>query len=169
MQYDNNRKLLLQHDWERGMIINAIVHEEDSQPGKFMESLDSKSISAYGPVFTKTRYLIVVRLFEKHYQCVPLFTHQNKGLVGKEHYQHEFISIRDGRLSKDSFRQLSNRRPLVTSGKGPNIDPLSVVHLSQIISRRYDLKVNCCGSLTEDSTKQLLVMIQKVNDKGMGL
>ena len=168
----NNRADRLQkHEFRQGLIFKAPLHQEDSQPDKPVPASKSKarSMTAYGIVFSVPRYMIVVALNEATYISVPLYTHEHTGLAGKEHYQNEFVSVRDGRLPAASFGALSKYEPVVTTGKGDEIDNQSVAYFGNPVARRYDLPITRCGYLTEESAKQLATLFQREMNRALGL
>jgi len=164
----NKRTIQLRKgEFERGMIINAPVFHEDSNPSESVGTINA-SLSAFAHVYGKPRYLIVTGLFTTTYQVVPVFSHNGTGLKGKENYEHEFVSINDGR-NRGNFEALSDYEPLVTTGKGGILRRDSVVHFVNPISRRYELKVELHGSLLPASTDRLAHYIAEAAKKGMGI
>ena len=167
--FSDHSDLLLKHEYKRGMIINAPVHEAAYQKGKSRAPSHCEPITAWGSVFTKPRYMIVVALHETQYTAIPLYTHNYEGLRGKEHYQNEFVSVRDGRLS-GKFVAQSDYRPLVAEmGIGPIIDAESTAWLTHPISRSYDLNLNVCGRLKQESLDRLSQYMDVEMRKGLGL
>ena len=169
VQFNDRKETLMRHEYKRGMIFNAPIHEEDMQSNRPTAHPECRSLSAFGPVFTKTRYLIVVALHTTHCICVPLYTHEDKGLAGKEHYRHEFCFIRDGRIAIKDFKPLSSYKPLVTDSKGPRINPLSTVWFTRPVSRRYELSIGSCGSLTDNSTANLCSLVHREQSRALGV
>ena len=154
-------------DFMSGMIINTVVFQEDSNPYLSRGSIHT-SMSAFCNVYGKPRYLIVTQLHETHYQALPIYCHGGKGLQGKESYEHDFVSVRDGRI-KQNFEALSVYLPLVTNGQGPFLDPKSVLHFTHPISRRYELKIDVCGSLRPESVKELKNYILQQTSESLGM
>jgi hypothetical protein len=133
-----------------------------------MADQEAISISAHGPVFTKPRYMIVVSLHETTYMAIPLYTYEHKGLLGREHYEHEYVSVRDGRIPALGFKAQSSYKPIVTDGTGPRIKELSTAHFANPVSRNYDLPINVCGRLTDESADRLLTLFKEEVYKGLG-
>lgn len=162
-QYSNRAEILEKHEFKPGLIFNAVLHQEDSQPNKMLSAAKSKarSMSAYGPVFSVPRYMIVVGLKETTYISVALYTHEHTGLVGKEHYLNEFVSVRDGRIPAADFTALSKYKPVVTTGKGHVMDKQSVAYFGNPVTKRYECPITRCGFLTEESAVHLATLFQK--------
>ncbi len=166
--FNDHSEHLLKYEYKRGMIINAPVHEALSSGGKSRGPSHYESISAWGGVLTKPRYLIVVALHEKEYTCIPLYSHNHEGLRGKEHYRHEFVSIRDGRL-QGKFQAQSDYPPLVTeAGTGPVISADSCAWLTHPVSRGYNLNLKICGRLKQNSLDHLMEYMEAAMRKGFG-
>ena len=158
---------LLKHEFKRGMIINAPLFQEDRNQGKSLTS--NVSIAPHGPVYSKPRFMIVVGLNYSSYTTVSIYTHSQKGLLGKEKMRHEYISVRDGRIPRGEFKKLSDYNELVTDGTGARIHEMSTVWLTNPVSRDYDLSVRCHGRLIPESTKRLLQYVREATDKSLGL
>ncbi|KAL6714569.1 hypothetical protein ACLMJK_007994 [Lecanora helva] len=167
--FNDHSQRLMKHEYRRGMIINAPVHEPVCGKGMSRGPSVFESISAWGGVFTKPRFLIIVALHEKEYTCIPLYSHNQEGLRGKEHYQHEFVSVQDGRITGD-FKRQSNHKPLLTEmTTGSILDPASVAWLTHPISRKYDLNLSVCGRLKQESLNRLAQYMEEETRKGLGL
>ena len=158
----NHPDMLLKHEFQAGMIINANHFEEDRNQGESRGVSNHRTRTSLGFVHHKTRYMIVAKLYHTHYVCVPLYTHEGNGLQGKEQYAQEFMSVRHGRIRKSDFNNQSVGRELVTDGTGPRLDPLSVAWLTHTVSRDYGLNVAKCGSLDADSLTRLLQQLSQV-------
>ncbi len=167
--FNDHSQYLLKHQFKRGMVINAPVHEALDARGKARGPSHYESISAWGSVLTKPRYLIVVALHETEYTCVPLYSHNHAGLRGKEHYRNEFVSVRDGRI-RENFTALSDHRPLVTElATGPILTADSCALLTHTVSRGYKLNLCVCGQLQEESLGRLAGYLEAHVRKGLGL
>ena len=167
--FNDHSEHLLKHEYKRGMIINAPVHEAMSMKGRTRAPSHFESISAWGGVYTKPRYLIIVALHETEYTSIPLYSHNQEGLRGKEHYRNEFVSIRDGRLS-GSFTAQSELKPLVAEmSTGPGIDPTTVAWLTHPVSRKYDLNLSVCGRLKQESLDLLITYMEAETRRGLGI
>ena len=167
VQFDNHKQVLLKQEYKQGMIINAPVHEPMNTTSMSRAPTLHESISAYGGVFTKSRYLIVIAKHEASYKCIPLYSHNREGLKGKEHYKDEFVSVRDHRIG-GKFEAQSNLKPLVTEQMtGPVIDKLSTAWLTHTVVRSYDLDCNVCGQLTQQSVRNLVAYYKAEAHRGL--
>ncbi|KAI4222267.1 MAG: hypothetical protein L6R36_006266 [Xanthoria steineri] len=145
-----------------GMIIRAYVHEQDyeaasSKSNVTVKSDKHRSITNYGPIFTKRRPMIVLAKREDHYIAIPIFTHNGNGIHHKKRPD-EYVSIKDHRSNDDSPPQ-SKYPHLETQTMAPESEHLrskSTVHITYALSRRYDLPVTIMGQLTDQSLHQLI-------------
>ena len=167
VQFDTDKQALLKHEYKQGMIINAPVHEPMNTTNMSRARTLHQSISAYGGVFIKTRYLIVIAEHETDDKCIPLYSHNREGLKGKEHYKDELVSVRDHRLGGDSKAQ-SNLKPLVTEQMtGPLLDKVSTAWLTHTVVRSYDLYCQVCGQLTQQSVRNLVAYYKAEAQRGL--
>lgn len=141
-----------------GMIVNANHFEEawNTNPAAsyaetFVEGNDGEKIC------TKRRYFIVVAQNESCYTTVPIFTFQGNGLDHKQ-AKHEYVSIRDHKLSSASFMPLSEHSPLVTKHLKDTvwIRAEATAWIAYPVSRQYFLPVTLTGRLDEVSTGRLI-------------
>ncbi|KAI9759983.1 MAG: hypothetical protein M1835_000262 [Candelina submexicana] len=146
-----------------GMIFLTTQHEPmiEDMP------LDSRytTESQHGSICSKMRPMIVVALFERHCIAVPLFTHNGKGIEGKN--AKEYVSVRDNRLN-GSFKALSEYKPLLTErmNEGSStINPLSVAQLTYPVCVRYGFRIIHQGHLTDDSLLDLIMLYNAVIPK----
>ena len=105
--------------------------------------------------------MIVVACYTQHYTAIPLFTHNGRGLVGKN--PDEYVSVRDYR-SKDHFNELSHHGTLLTKFLNEQIylfDPKSTAHFTYPLSRRYDLPCVYEGYLEPASTRRLVKLFDE--------
>ena len=168
IQPEDRPDMLLKHEFRPGMIIHAPLFEEDRYQNKSCGPSEYRSIAAQGMVFGKPRYMIVVGLHYDHYIAVGIYTHEGKGLANKPNHKGEYVSVRDGRIPKGKYTKLSDHKELVTNGVGSHINPLSTAWYTRPISRSYDLRIKCEGSLTEDSLNRLCDYIKRANDRMLG-
>lgn len=146
-----------------GTIIRAVLHEQDFQGVAGASDITRadrfRTDSVHGPIYTKTRKMIVLATFEDNYIAVPLYTHNGRGLEKKVKPQ-EFVSVRDHR-APGSFTPLSVHDPLVTKHLNAGIEPYHVktaVHITYPVSRKYTLPVVQEGFLEEESVQYLATL-----------
>lgn len=148
-----------------------MVHEQDfrgASNNSTVTMLDDKNTtdSRFGKIHTKVRHMIVVACYTSHYLAIPLFTHNGRGLAGKN--PAEYISFLDYR-SNDKFEPLSEHGVLkteyLTSGTYP-FHPKSTAHFTYPLSRKYDLPVTNEGTLERRSTKLLVNLFTQFAPKG---
>lgn len=154
--------------YQPGMIIHAALPEPDWRKNNSPTSQSSTAsapgdtiMSSYGPIFVKTRPMIVVALQEKHYIAVPCYTHSGKGIGHRN--PDEYITVHDHR-SPDPPNIQSRHPPLVTSYMYPNSYILSLkctAHTAYPVSRQYSTNSIREGYLTKESTLELIQLCQK--------
>lgn len=146
-----------------GMIVRALIHEatlDKVQRSSVTITDAAVTETKYGLVTSKWRKLIVIATHQDHFNAIPLYTHNGRGLSRKSNPD-EYISIRDHRQTK-SFTALSVHLPLVTGHLNSDIflfDPLTTAHIPYMISMGYVSPVVHEGSLESESTKRLLKLI----------
>lgn len=154
------------------MIIRAPLHEQDSRgeartlgSGSSIASNASEATlaekyttpSRFGPIFTKSRKMIVVACHQDNYVAIPLYTHNGRGLVNKTSPD-EFVSVKDHRDQDEEWKQLSRWKPLVTEYVREGIDPYepkTTAHLAYPVSRNYRLPVVKEGYLRDSSARTI--------------
>ena len=157
---------LPKESFKPGTIIRMILHEPDFQgtagasnvthPDKF------RTDSVHGPIYTKTRKMIVLATFRENYIAVPLYTHNGRGLEGKAN-PNEFVSVRDHR-AQGPFTPLSVHQPLVTEHLNTGIELFhakTAVHITYPVSRKYTLPVVHEGRLKKSSVDHLAQLFGK--------
>lgn len=156
----NKGKQLPKESFKPGTIIRAILHEPDFQGVARASDVTRadrfRTDSVPGPIYTKTRKMIVLATFHDNYIAVPLYTHNGRGLEGKVKPE-EFVSVRDHR-APGSFAPLSVHEELVTEHSDGGIEPFhvkTVVHITYPVSRKYTLPVVQEGRLNKESVKHL--------------
>lgn len=110
--------------------------------------------------------MIIVACYTSHYLAIPLFTHNGRGLVGKN--PAEYISFLDYR-SKEKFEPLSDHGVLKTeylTDKTFLFHPKSTAHFTYPLSRKYDLPVTNEGYLEKISTMLLVDLFTEFAPKG---
>ena len=159
-------KKIAKEAFRPGTIIRAVLHEPDLQGAAGASNVTKadkfRTDSVHGPIFTKTRKMIVLATFKDNYIAVPLYTHNGRGLEGKPNPE-EFVSVQDHRLP-GLFTPLSHHKPLVTKHLNAGIKPFhvkSVVYITYPVSRKYTLPVVQEGFLHEKSIEHLASLFSK--------
>ena len=136
-----------------------------------MMSLDQKTRSNISrsnqgdPIFTKGRPFIIIATFSDHFHALPMYTHENSGLSRVANIN-EHAYVRDHRrmYPADDRHQESPHKKLMTEHipKEENLySDNSTVHLTQLVSKRFDTPVHPVGRLTIESTKELLSLVTR--------
>lgn len=137
----NRVKVYDKSEFRAGVIICALLHEQDyivtSSKSSITTMDKNRTDSRLGPIYSKWRKMIVLKLNEDHYTAIPLFTHNGKGLEHKT-AKDEYVSIRDHR-AKDVTPQLSSHKPLRTASISNRVElfsPLSTAHITYALPRK---------------------------------
>ncbi|KAL8940759.1 MAG: hypothetical protein Q9216_002639 [Gyalolechia sp. 2 TL-2023] len=166
----NGAKVYAKSEYRPGMIIRGLLHEQDYVATSSKSSLTMidkhRTDSRLGPIYTKWRKMIVLKLFEDHYTAIPLFTHNGKGLVNKSAPE-EFVSIKDHRSTDDTPR-LSVHKPLRTANINNGIELFSVkstAHITYALPRKYDIPIVKEGDLLKASLNNLIYLFNRYAPK----
>lgn len=151
--------------YKLGTVFSAPFHTSSTVDEAYVLSDDPNlTASPFGTICSKYRKMVVVNTFAEHCTVLPIYTHNGRGLDGKE-FVDEFVSIRDR----------NDRRPAPKEGpyaalhavrdatfKGTFIGGRACVKLTEICSHRYDCMATFEGRLEEDSIKRLLDLLKVV-------
>ena len=154
---DANRSTAMTKELCRvGMIIRAVVHDQDfnDKPGCLATPDEAHStVSKFGTIYSKMRWMIVVAIYQAHYLTVPLYTHNGTGLSNKSDVAKlEYVSVRDTRHVGE-FESLSRHRRLearMISGT-TILHRKSVAHLTAPVMRKYGMLIEEQGQLDKYS------------------
>ena len=162
-----NRSIVMKkHLCSVGKIIRAAVHEQDfnDTPGSVAPADDSHStMSRFGNIYSKLRWMIIVAVYEGHYLTIPLYTHNDRGLDSKSHGARlEYVSVHDGRHG-ENFENLSQHRKLdARMNRGTTLlKRNSVAHLTAPLTRKYGMLVEEQGHLDKRSVDYLVRIWRK--------
>lgn len=168
VEVERNKGLKLpKESFKPGTIFRAVLHEPDFKgvagATNFTEIDRFRTTdTVHGPIYTKTRKMIVLATYQDNYIALPIYTHNGRGLEGKTKPE-EFVSVRDHRV-RGPFTQLSVHRPLVTEHLNEGIEPFHVkaaVHITYPVSRKYTLPVVQEGRLRPESIRYLSSLFYK--------
>ncbi|KAL9002652.1 MAG: hypothetical protein Q9188_004432 [Gyalolechia gomerana] len=169
-QQANGSKVYHKSEYRPGMIIRGLLHEQDYIATSSKSSITiidkNRTDSRLGPIYTKWRKMIVLKLFEDHYTAIPLFTHNGKGLVNKNAPE-EFVSIRDHRTKEETPR-LSTHKPLKTATMNNGIELYSnksTAHITYALPRKYDIPIVKEGELLKASLNNLIYLFNRYAPK----
>ena len=175
MMYDGNSASLRDTDrvhppssYAPGVIFSAPHHTAGEDAQWVSVSDANNTATPFGIVHSKYRKMVVLKVFGEHCTCVPVYSHNGKGLEGKVNVA-EYVSIRDA----------GDRNPELTEGvhacllavgnedfRGRIVKGKSCVKLTELYSHRYSAPATIEGKLEEgkrDSKRLLLRLVDKVN------
>ncbi|KAL4724021.1 hypothetical protein ACLX1H_008625 [Fusarium chlamydosporum] len=82
------------YDLKPGTIISAPFHSQYRQDT--VTALDHNTgISAFGPVYSKYRKMIIIESWAEHVICLPIYTYNSRGLERRQGMVDEYMDIRD--------------------------------------------------------------------------
>lgn len=170
------------HEFERGMIFRAALHEEDykganhaaySAPSEISVMAASNMSTAsglaknhqimtdFGPVYSEYRFMVVVVLGPDTYTALPLYTHSGNGTAYKQG-KDDYVSVQDHRCPKKCVQQ-SKHDPISTEilkDTVKNLHEFTTAHLGNAVSRKYTLPIAHQGRLTIDDTDRLVSLFK---------
>ncbi|KAI0965354.1 hypothetical protein F4678DRAFT_485424 [Xylaria arbuscula] len=152
--------------YEVGVIFSAPHHTASSEDTRWVSTTDPyNTATPFGIVHSKYRKMIVVKAFGEHCTCVPIYSHNGRGLVGKE-FITEYVSIRDVADRNHETPEGPHVRLLAVGNDefhGRIVSGKSNVKLTEFYSHRYDAPATIEGKLEEDkscSKKRLLHLVR---------
>ncbi|KAI1141673.1 hypothetical protein F5Y05DRAFT_410228 [Hypoxylon sp. FL0543] len=81
--------------YDPGVIFSAPFHTPAGSEDMHIPDDDpSLTATPFGTINSKFRKMIVLRVFGEHVQCLPIYSHNGRGLEGKD-FPREYVSIRD--------------------------------------------------------------------------
>ncbi|KAI1111320.1 hypothetical protein F5Y14DRAFT_443399 [Nemania sp. NC0429] len=140
-----------------GVIFSAPHHTAGSGDERWVSVSDPyQTATPYGVVHSKYRKMVVIKAFGEHCICLPIYSHNGRGLEGKQDIAEEYVDIRD----------VFDRRPQAPEGvyapllavggpdvRGCVVTGKSCVKLTEICSHRYDAPATIEGELDDDLSK----------------
>ncbi|KAI1292443.1 hypothetical protein F5Y03DRAFT_400418 [Xylaria venustula] len=148
--------------YQVGVIFSAPHHTASSEDTRWVSTTDPyNTATPFGIVHSKYRKMIVVKAFGEHCICVPIYSHNCRGLEGKE-FLSEYVSIRNVTDQKHEAPEGPHVRLLAVGNdqfQGRIVSGKSSVKLTEFYSHRYDAPATIEGKLEEDtslSKKRLL-------------
>ncbi|KAI1123540.1 hypothetical protein F5Y10DRAFT_269959 [Nemania abortiva] len=150
-----------------GIIFSAPHHTAGSSDEGWVSISDPyQTATPFGIVYSKFRKMVVIKVFGEHCICVPIYSHNGRGLEGKEFIK-EYVSIRD----------VSDPKPVVPEGlhmkllavanpefRGKVVSGKSNVKLTEFFSHRFTAPATMEGELDNKScsTGRLLELVQRL-------
>ncbi|KAI1205514.1 uncharacterized protein F4807DRAFT_464601 [Annulohypoxylon truncatum] len=152
-----------------GVIFSAPLHTAVSADELHVPTDDPNlTATPFGTLNSKFRKMIVYRVFGEHLQCLPIYTHNGRGLEGKE-FPKEFVSIRD---LDESFPEpyegpyigVCARR--YNEYKGTFIKGKAVVKLTELYTHRYEAPATIEGRVdTHNNSRERLFDLVKYKSR----
>ncbi|KAI0138906.1 hypothetical protein F4776DRAFT_41751 [Hypoxylon sp. NC0597] len=148
-----------------GVIFSAPLHAPAGTEEMHISNDDPNlTATPFGTVHSKYRKMVVLRVFGEHVQCLPIYTHNGRGLEGKE-FPREYVSIRDlgdRRPEADEGPHLGLRASRDNKYEGTFISGRSVIKLTEIYSHRYESPATIEGrlDLSSDSKRRLFDLVE---------
>ncbi|KAI1274695.1 hypothetical protein F5Y07DRAFT_401175 [Xylaria sp. FL0933] len=154
--------------YEVGVIFSAPHHTASTDDSRWVSTADPyNTATPFGIVHSKFRKMVVVKVFGEHCTCLPIYSHNGRGLEGKE-FINEFVSIRNA-TERNPEPAESDHRMLFAIGdetfRRPIVGGKSSVKLTEFYSHRYDTPATMEGRLDRlsQSKKRLLELVKSLN------
>ena len=179
---DNREYAFPKHEFKRGMIFRAPLHEEDYTGGTAVVNpalsrlsvanshlsttsgvaKNHQHITDFGPVYSENRFMVVVVLGADTYIALPFYTHAGNGTAYKE-AKDEYVSVQDHREPDKCVQQgsIDVVRTLILKDHVKILHEFTTAYLGKPISRKYNLPIVHQGRLTDDDTERLVSLFKK--------
>ncbi len=149
-----------------GAIFSAPHHTASTEDTRWVSVTDPfNTATPFGIVHSKYRKMIVIKVFGEHCTCLPIYTHNGRGLEGKE-FVTEHVSIRDAADRKPEPPEGLHVRLLAVGNgdfRGKFVSGKSSVKLTEFYSHRYEAPATIEGNLEDHSKKRLLELVNLLN------
>lgn len=147
-----------------GTIFSTPHHTAFSSQQWVSASDPHQTPTAFGVVYSKFRKMIVIKKFGQHCICVPIYTHNGRGLEGKQ-FITEYVSIRDAADRCPEPPQGLHLKLLAVGNpdfRGKIVAGKSSVKLTEYFSHRFNAPATMEGELDTRSlsTKRLLALVR---------
>ncbi|GAP88234.1 hypothetical protein SAMD00023353_3000250 [Rosellinia necatrix] len=147
-----------------GVIFSAPHHTPGAIGERWVSVSDPyHTATPFGAIHSKYRKMVVAKVFGEHCVCLPIYSHNQQGLDGKE-FLAEYISIRDAHDPEPEVAEGVHQRLLAIRNRdfhGKIVSGRSSVKLTEFYSHRYDVPATMEGKLesTSLSTERLLDLV----------
>ncbi|KAI0812881.1 hypothetical protein GGR55DRAFT_677207 [Xylaria sp. FL0064] len=154
--------------YEVGVIFSAPHHTASTDDSRWVSSTDPHNTATpFGIVHSKFRKMIVVKVFGEHCTCLPIYSHNGRGLEGKE-FINEYVSIRNATEQNPEPAEGDHPRLLAigdTTFRRQVVAGKSSVKLTEFYSHRYNTPATMEGRLerSSQSKKRLLELVKSLN------
>ncbi|KAI0536397.1 hypothetical protein GGR58DRAFT_528439 [Xylaria digitata] len=149
--------------YEVGVIFSAPHHTSSKDDTRWVLVTDPyNTATPFGIVHSKYRKMVVIKVFGEHCICVPIYSHNGRGLEGKA-FITEYVSIRDARDRNPEPPEGLHSRLLAVGNPdfhGKVVAGKSSVKLTEFYSHRYDAPATVEGKIDEDSKVRLLELVK---------
>ncbi|KAI0515034.1 hypothetical protein F5B22DRAFT_646913 [Xylaria bambusicola] len=154
--------------YKPGVIFSAPHHTAGSDDLWVSVNDPYNTATPFGKVHSKYRKMVVIRAFGEHCICLPIYSHNGKGLEGKDNLI-EYVSIRDAADRNPEKAEGMHNRLLAVGNddfRGKIVAGKSCIKLTELTSHRYDVPTTIEGRLEEkksDSKEELLALVDMMS------
>jgi hypothetical protein len=147
-------------DFRKGEVIALPFHVPNMNPRNGADHPRVR-ITCEGPAFTKRRMFVILWINQLDMYCLPLYSFEGKGLVGKKDYQKDdYVCLRN-KEAGSSFKNEGNYKPVVfESYDRRRLTDETTVHLTEGVTVDPRGHISFVGRLDEASHKHLLGLWQ---------
>ncbi|KAK7419968.1 hypothetical protein QQZ08_010604 [Neonectria magnoliae] len=165
-----------------GTIISAAHHSQGR--GDIVDPYNPNlTWSTFGPVHSKYRKMVIIGKWGEHFNCVPMYTYNGKGLgsygansLHRANISDEYIGIREGgrnprgKKTQTESRDTSPYRPLIAYRDRSWLDhkfisDASLIKITEVHMHNVGDKCSIEGRLDSDDLIRLVNLISQKNNK----
>ncbi|RGP77890.1 hypothetical protein FLONG3_3959 [Fusarium longipes] len=151
-----------------GMIISAPFHSQ--YRNDTISTMDHNTgVSAFGPVYSKYRKMVVIENWQEHVVCLPIYTYNGVGLKNRQAMIDEYMDIRDAEDESPAACDIHDERPLLAVrdvnwiGKNTFIRGKAVVKLTERVTHMLFQKCSIEGKVEPQHFQRMYSTMNKLN------
>jgi hypothetical protein len=155
--------------FRQGDIVQVTIHAVHTNP-KSLDDDNSSHTQKFGSIYSQSRPAIVLRKFHKHMECLPIYTHNSKGMSDmSEQKKKEYLHVMRRPRGPQQLATIDDGESrLIAESRGWVIDPQSVVHVAGSVRVSFAENIRWTGVLEVSSFQLLHRMRAELNEKAEG-
>jgi hypothetical protein len=145
----------------QGQILYVPLHAPNMDP-KLSLNNPELNLSSAGPVFSKCRFVIVLRKFHKQMECLPIYTHGGKGVERKPKYElKEWTHVQDANRSSSKDTSMS----LFASLDRGSVNQNAYIYITESVIVEYAGDIQDRGRMEQSSFDRLHELRAELDEK----